>query len=81
MRGTIKRLVTERGFGFLIGQDGRERFFHQSQTTGYHDLIEGDEVSFTPEDLNPKGPRAVAVTSDSQPIAVTTVDTTVAQEA
>ena len=28
--GTIKKLVRERGFGFILGQDGAEIFFHRS---------------------------------------------------
>jgi len=28
--GTIKRVVHERGFGFITGEDGTEYFFHRS---------------------------------------------------
>ena len=28
--GTIKRLVSEKGFGFVAASDGSEYFFHQS---------------------------------------------------
>jgi cold shock CspA family protein len=30
MTGTIKRLVSDKGFGFVAAQDGNEYFFHQS---------------------------------------------------
>jgi len=32
--GTIKRLVMDRGFGFLSGEDGKEYFFHRSSVEG-----------------------------------------------
>ena len=30
LNGTIKRLVSEKGFGFVAAPDGNEYFFHQS---------------------------------------------------
>ena len=30
MNGTIKRLVSDKGFGFVLADDGMEYFFHQS---------------------------------------------------
>ena len=30
MKGTIKRLVNAKGFGFIAADDGNEYFFHQS---------------------------------------------------
>ena len=59
MNGTIKRLVSEKGFGFILAGDGSEYFFHNSavQQARFDDLREGQAVSF---DLGqgPKGPRA-----------------------
>ena len=57
--GTIKRLVSEKGFGFVLGQDGREYFFHQSACTGirFDSLREGQSVTFE-AGQGPKGPRA-----------------------
>ena len=59
MNGTIKRLVSEKGFGFILAGDGVEYFFHNSavQQARFDDLREGQAVSF---DLGqgPKGPRA-----------------------
>ena len=59
VNGTVKRLVHEKGFGFVAGQDGREYFFHQSacQDTHFSDLREGQAVTFEPGQ-GPKGPRA-----------------------
>ena len=57
--GTIKRLVRERGFGFVLGQDGTEVFFHRSalQGEGFDALAEGQAVEFDVEKAA-KGPRA-----------------------
>lgn len=57
--GTIKKLVRERGFGFILGQDGVELFFHRSafQGGGFDTLTEGQTVEFDVE-KGDKGPRA-----------------------
>ncbi len=60
MRGTIKRTVEDRGFGFIVGEDSRQYFFHRSalQTgTSFGDLEEGLTVEFTPAETQ-KGRRA-----------------------
>ncbi len=58
--GTVKRLVRERGFGFILGSDGVELFFHRSALQGgaFDSLTEGQAVEFDVE-KGPKGPRAV----------------------
>ena len=60
-QGTIKKLVSERGFGFIDGERG-EVFFHHSsvQGTPFEDLREGQKVDYT-EGRGPKGPRAESV--------------------
>ncbi len=60
--GTIKRLVRERGFGFILGSDGVELFFHRSALQGetFDSLTEGQAVEFEVE-KGPKGPRAANV--------------------
>ena len=59
--GTIKKLVLERGFGFIAAEDGKEFFFHRSGTDGDFDrLMGGEKVSFEIE-TSPKGPRARSV--------------------
>jgi CspA family cold shock protein len=57
--GTIKRLVRDKGFGFVAAQDGTEYFFHQSACQGvaFDTLREGDSVTFE-KGQGPKGPRA-----------------------
>ena len=57
-QGSIKKLITEKGFGFIEGESG-ELFFHHSALEGVQmeDLREGQTVEFT-EGQGPKGPRA-----------------------
>lgn len=56
--GTIKRLVGDKGFGFIAAGDGKEYFFHQSacMQTAFDDLREGQAVTFD-VGQGPKGPR------------------------
>ncbi len=59
--GTIKKLVPERGFGFITADDGRDYFFHRSGVDSDFDrLIGGEKVQFEVEP-SPKGPRAKSV--------------------
>jgi CspA family cold shock protein len=57
--GSIKRLVKDRGFGFIKSDDSAiEFFFHRSETIENFDLLrEGDSVEFEIAP-SPKGPRA-----------------------
>jgi cold shock protein len=57
-QGTIKKLISDKGFGFIAGQRG-ELFFHHSavQGTTFESLHEGQTVSYD-EGRGPKGPRA-----------------------
>jgi len=67
MQGTVKRVVRDRGFGFISSGEGREIFFHRSslQDLNFDSLKEGDKVEFEVED-GPTGPRAVAVKASSE---------------
>ena len=58
MKGTVKRLVSDKGFGFIAAEDGNEYFFHQSACAGmsFQDLREGQSVTFD-AGQGPKGPR------------------------
>ena len=62
MEGKIKRLIRDRGFGFITAEDGKEVFFHRSALAGEDSdaLEEGTSVEFDLE-RGPKGPRAVNV--------------------
>jgi len=58
-RGRIKKMVRDRGFGFIRGDDGKEVFFHRSGLGGseYDTLNEGDNVEYVVQE-GPRGPRA-----------------------
>jgi CspA family cold shock protein len=60
--GKIKKLVSDRGFGFIADTDGREVFFHQSSLVeaSFSDLTENQDVEFDVEN-SAKGPRAINV--------------------
>jgi CspA family cold shock protein len=60
VNGTIKRLVYEKGFGFVADDGGREYFFHQTACDSFNDLREGQAVTFE-AGQGPKGPRAERV--------------------
>lgn len=60
--GKIKKIVRERGFGFISDTDGREVFFHQSGLVNaqFDALKEEQKVEFEIE-KSPKGPRAISI--------------------
>ena len=63
MKGTIKTLISGKGFGFIT-VDGEEKdlFFHKNELkdVSYEDLKVGDRVSFEKADSE-KGPNATNV--------------------
>ena len=61
-KGKIKKLIRDRGFGFINAEDGREVFFHRSNLVDANfDLLnEEQEVEFEVE-KTPKGPSATNV--------------------
>ncbi|HZS13815.1 MAG TPA: cold shock domain-containing protein [Candidatus Dormibacteraeota bacterium] len=61
--GSIKRLVRDRGFGFISGDDGQEYFFHRGgldSSLDFDALTGGERVSFEVE-RGEKGLRARGV--------------------
>jgi CspA family cold shock protein len=63
--GTIKKVIADRGFGFIAAEDAKEYFFHRGALDSSHDfdrLIGGEKVTFEVE-ASPKGPRASQVRS------------------
>jgi len=65
MNGIIKRMMPEKGFGFIQPNDGsKDLFFHFSGVVGkvdtYNTLQENMEVTFEVQD-GQKGPMAVEV--------------------
>jgi CspA family cold shock protein len=71
-RGRIKKMVRERGFGFIRGEDGKEVFFHRSglNASDYDSLNEGDLVEYQIQE-GPRGARAENVRgiTDAAPVA------------
>ncbi len=58
MQGTIKRLKQDKGFGFILGEDKNEYFFHQSALKNVKfEELEGRDVTFE-ESEGSKGLRA-----------------------
>lgn len=57
--GTVKKIIADRGFGFIRSDDGREVFFHRSGLQGltFEALKEGQAVDFDLEEAT-RGPRA-----------------------
>jgi CspA family cold shock protein len=56
--GTIKKLIADKGFGFIEGEHG-DMFFHHSavEGTSIEALRVGQQVQYE-EGRGPKGPRA-----------------------
>lgn len=52
MRGTVDRIVPDAGFGFIVGPNGEEYFFHRSALTGpeFEELAPGVPVLFEAHD-------------------------------
>jgi CspA family cold shock protein len=58
--GTVKKVVAERGFGFITADDAKEYFFHRNSldpSLDFDRLVGGERVMFEIES-SPKGPRA-----------------------
>jgi CspA family cold shock protein len=61
--GTVKKIVSDRGFGFITAEDGKDYFFHRDEVDGTLDfdrLNGGESVTFEVQ-ASPKGPRAARV--------------------
>lgn len=63
MNGTVKWFNSEKGFGFITGDDGKDVFAHFSQINvdGFKTLVEGQPVSYIVAQ-GPKGPQAENIT-------------------
>jgi CspA family cold shock protein len=63
--GTIKKVISDRGFGFITADDAKEYFFHRNaldSTLDFDRLVGGEKVQFEIES-SPKGPRASRVSA------------------
>jgi len=63
MNGTVKWFNSEKGYGFISGDDGNDVFAHHSQinATGYKTLEEGQKVTYNVT-KGPKGLQAENIT-------------------
>ena len=59
MNGVISSFKKDKGFGFIMGEDGVEYFFHRSavKNTEFDSLGRGRRVTFTASTGGEKGPR------------------------
>lgn len=60
MKGTVKFYNSEKEFGFITADDGKEAFVHKTALVGCSSLREDDKVTFDVEQGD-KGPRAINV--------------------
>jgi CspA family cold shock protein len=63
--GTIKKVVADRGFGFITGEDGKDYFFHRGGVEAPLDFdrLDGGESGKFDVEVSPRGPRAVKVSA------------------
>lgn len=58
--GTVKKVVSDRGFGFITAGDSKDYFFHRNaldSSLDFDRLVGGEKVEFEIEQ-GPKGPAA-----------------------
>jgi CspA family cold shock protein len=64
--GVMKKIVSDRGFGFITADDGKDYFFHRDgldSSLAFDRLVGGERVTFDTES-SPRGPRAVNVRAE-----------------
>ena len=66
MKGKVKWFNAEKGYGFIVSEEGKDVFVHFSAIVqeGYKSLNEGDDVTFDVEEGD-KGQLAKNVVKDS----------------
>jgi cold shock CspA family protein len=67
LKGRIRKMRQDKGFGFIAGDDGVDYFFHwstvrQSSTRDFRALQLRDRVEFSPVQPQGTGPRGIEVT-------------------
>ena len=62
MKGVVKWFDSDKGYGFISSEEGKDVFVHFSaiQSGGYKSLQEGDQVEFDVHDGD-RGPQAANV--------------------
>lgn len=58
--GTVKKIIADKGFGFIAVEGSADLFFHTKETENFDSLQEGDAVEFQ-VGQGPKGPNATGV--------------------
>ena len=61
--GVVKKVISDRGFGFITADDGKDYFFHRDSldsSLDFNRLNGGEKVEFQIEQ-SPRGPRATNV--------------------
>ena len=66
-KGTRRRLMRGRGYGFITTEDGKDVFFHRTalQDLEFDSLKEGQSVKFEVKEES-RGPRAVNIKSSEK---------------
>lgn len=64
MKGKVKFFNGSKGFGFILGEDGKEYFVHVTGLTEGTKIGDNDAVTFDVVQGD-RGPKAVNVTSDA----------------
>ncbi len=57
MKGKVKMFNSQRGFGFITGEDGKDVYVHSTAIQGGAALAQGDSVEYEVEE-GERGPRA-----------------------
>lgn len=60
MLGRVKFFNGDKGFGFIIGKDNEDYFYHSSQVKDFRLVEMGDLVEFEPSENN-KGKNAIKI--------------------
>jgi len=60
MKGTVKFFNNMKAFGFIVGEDGKEYFVHQTGLQDGVSIDENDAVEFDVEQGD-RGPKAINV--------------------
>ena len=63
LKGRVKKFDAAKGYGFIVGEDGKDVFVHFSAINqeGYKALVEGDMVTYELK-VTERGPQAANVT-------------------
>ena len=59
-RGKLKWFNTDKGFGFIAGDDGQDYFLHHSQIPEGESFAEGEDIDFEVNQTD-RGPQAINV--------------------